>query len=227
MGRGIMSIFPRMADFVPVREVGIASVRHFDVGAPIAGIRQPRGRFRPTPPGSYALLLVKNSSGEMEAMMTDLAYERVTSLEVVKRAHGRMLVAGLGLGMILHPILKKRSVHRVTVVEKFPDVVDLIAPTLPNTEKLNIIAGDIFNWKPPRGARYDVIWFDIWPDVGPHRLPEMARLHRRFARYLNRSNPKCWMESWHRTEAKRILSAALGCENPRESCPDLSVDTNE
>jgi len=31
---------------------------------------------------------------------------------------------------------------------------------------------------------------------------EMARLHRRFARYLNRANPESWMESWHRRETR-------------------------
>jgi hypothetical protein len=62
-------------------------------------------------------------------------------------------------------------------------------------------------WRPPRGSRYDVIWFDIWPDIAPTRLPEMARLHRRFVPYLNRGNPRRWMDSWHRRETRRLATA--------------------
>jgi spermidine synthase len=141
-------------------------------------------------------------------MMSDLAYERLTCLDVVRRTHGDGLIAGLGLGMILHPILNTSAVRQVTVVEKYPDVIDLIRPTLPGGARLAIVCADIFTWTPPPGSRYDVIWFDIWPDVAPARLSEMARLHRRFARYLNRTNPRRWMESWHRRESRRLAAEA-------------------
>ena len=69
-----------------------------------------------------------------------------------------------------------------------------------------VITGDIFEWTPPPGIRYDVIWLDIWPDIAAARLPEMAELHRRFAACLNQHNPKHWMDSWHREESERIHS---------------------
>ena len=84
----------------------------------------------------------------------------------------------------------------------------MIRPTLPVTERLAIITADIFAWRPPRGSRYDVIWFDIWPDIAPTRLPEMARLHRRFAAFLGRGNPRRWMESWHRRETRRLAATS-------------------
>ena len=143
-------------------------------------------------------------AGESQVVMSDFHYERATCVEVVERAHGDVLVAGLGLGMILHPILGKESVRSVTVIEKYQDVVDLVLPTLPASEKLTVLLDDIYTWKPPQAHSYDVIWFDIWPDIEVNRLSEMARLHRRFWRYLNRTNPECWMESWHRQETQRI-----------------------
>jgi hypothetical protein len=205
----IMTMFPRMVELVAVADKGIASIRHIAIGEPIPSVASRLGdRFQPSPPGDYALLLVRNNSGEPEMMMSDLAYERATSVEVVRRAHGDILIAGLGLGMILHPILRKVSVCRVTVIEKFQDVIDLILPTLPKTDNLAVIAGDIFDWKPEPSSQYDIIWFDIWPDIGPKRVAEMTLLHRRFANYLNRANPNHWMQSWHFHEAKRIRSAA-------------------
>lgn len=198
-----------MATILSEREHGGARIYHTTFDA--AGARSASyvgGQYVATSPGTYASLLVRTESGHSECMMSDLGYERATCLEIVKRAHGQVLIAGLGLGMILHPILDKPAVRRITVVEKYPDVIDLVCPTLPASARLAIVAADIFAWRPPRDARYDVIWFDIWPDIATSRLAEMARLHRRFARYLNRANPESWMESWHRRETRHLAATS-------------------
>ena len=197
-----MRPFPEMSEIVPACAKGCASVHHLMLDAE-------RGRTAsyvfgefgtPSPAGTYVTLRITDDCGKSQVMMSDLHYERVTCVDVVERAHGDVLIAGLGLGMILHPILDKPAVSSVTVVEKYHDVVDLISPTLPNDDRLTIITDDIFTWIPTINRRYDVIWFDIWPDMEAHRLREMRQLHRRFRNYLNSSNPECWMESWHRRE---------------------------
>lgn len=197
-----MDLFPKMAEVVPQGVKGRASVQHVTVDA--GGGRTAcyvYGEFKaPSPPGTYVSLCVRNDTGESQLMMSDFHYERATCVEVVWRAHGHVLIAGLGLGMILHPMLKKQEVRSIIVIEKYQDVVDLIAPTLPPSRKLSIVRDDIFQWMPPRGNRYDVIWFDIWTDIEACRLGEMRQLHRRFRPYLNDSNPRRWMESWHRRE---------------------------
>jgi hypothetical protein len=196
------NLFPEMAQLVPQATKGRARIDHITVDA--EGGRTAcyvYGEFKnPSPAGTYVRLRVTNDAGKSPIMMSDFHYERFTCVEVVERAHGEVLIAGLGLGMILHPILQKPEVRAVTVIEKFQDVVDLISPTLPGDPRLNVITDDIFLWQPPAGRRYDVIWFDIWPDIEACRLPEMDQLHRRFLPYLNDSNPHCWMESWHRRE---------------------------
>jgi hypothetical protein len=201
-----MNMFPEMAELVPQCAKGRASVRHITVdteGGRTASYVY--GEFRnPSPPGTYVTLRLTDDAGQSQVMMSDFHYERVTCEEVVRRAHGDVLIGGLGLGMILHPILKIEAVRSVTVIEKYQDVIDLVLPTIPASEKLTVVLGDVCTWKPRRGRRYDVIWFDIWPDIEPTRLPEMSSLHRRFRRYLNRANPDCWMESWHRRETRRL-----------------------
>lgn len=214
-----VDLFPEMANLVPECAQGRASVQHVTVDT--EGGRTAcyvYGEFKnPSPPGTYVSLRVTNDAGESQVVMSDFHYERATCVQVVERAHGDVLVAGLGLGMILHPILRKVTVRSVTVIEKYQDVVDLVLPTLPAREKLAVLLDDIYTWQPPRGRRYDVIWFDIWPDIEVTRLPEMARLHRRFWRYLNRANPECWMESWHRQETRRIARRRRNAkqENPQ------------
>jgi hypothetical protein len=216
-----MNMFPEMAELVPPCAKGRASVQHITVD--VEGGRTASyvyGEFRdPSPPGTYATLRLTNDAGEPQIMMSDFHYERVTCEEVVRRAHGDVLIAGLGLGMILHPILKIEAVRSVTVIEKYQDVVDLVLPTLPVSEKLTVLLDDICTWKPPRGRRYDVIWFDIWPDIEATRLPEMTRLHRRFWRRLNRANPECWMESWHRRETRRLARGQRNAERQNPVSP--------
>jgi hypothetical protein len=214
------AVFPNLAALVPEGEQGVAKVVHLHLAGEVA--RQASyvaGEYIPTPPGSYALLMVQEADGQTRCMMSDLSYERSTCEEFVQRAHGRVLIAGLGLGMVLHPVLAKLVVTSVTVIEKYPDVIDLIYPTLPVNSKLQIYQADIFDWTPPANVRYDVIWFDIWPDIDVARLNEMAVLHQRFRPFLDRQNPDGWMESWHRRETESIATAQA-----RQQTNNLAAD---
>lgn len=147
--------------------------------------------------GTYCRLYVKN-----ELMMSDTDMEQRSNTGVVLQARGDVLIAGLGIGMILVPILAKKEVQSVTVVEKFDSVIDLVKPQLqgiPGAEKLNVVHADIFTWQPPKGQKWDVIYFDIWPEISEENLAEMATLHQK---YKGRKKPKAWMQSWQRDRLK-------------------------
>ena len=128
--------------------------------------------------------------------MTDAEMEKITSAEVVIKGKGRVLIAGLGLGMVLHPLAAKEDVYSIVVVEKNLDVIKLVGPTVP--EKVRVVHGDIFEVSPTllvvkAGGRFDTIFFDIWPHIATANLPDMARLHRRFAGVRREG---AWMSSW-------------------------------
>jgi hypothetical protein len=75
--------------------------------------------------------------------------------------------------------------------------VDLVAPHLlaKYPDKLTVITADIFKWRPmPKCMTYNVIYFDIWPDICTDSLKDMTRLHRAFGRHLDRSDPGAWMD---------------------------------
>ena len=127
-------------------------------------------------------------------MMSDTRMEHVTNYRVVQEARGNVLIAGLGLGIILHPILAKNEVLSVTVIEKYADVIALVSPTVKN-DKLTIIQGDIYEWKPVKGTKYDTLYFDIWADSTTDKLEEMRKLHLRFKPYKVKEG---WMNSWRR-----------------------------
>lgn len=155
-------------------------------------------------PGKYARLTVNGV-----LMMTDTPHEVRTCRKVMKRAHGDVLIAGLGLGMILIPVLRNPKVTSVTVVEKYADVVTAVLSPVYSVlkykeqKKLNIVVSDIFDWKPAKGQQWDSIWFDIWPDISTDNLPEMAKLHRKFGRNLKKTGT-AWMDSWMKDELKVI-----------------------
>ncbi len=186
-----MATFPSMVDIVPEGQVGLARVEHFEINQHRSDMSMLRGSIDYVLPGKYACLKI---SGGL--VMSDTRMERMTNGTVVYRARGHVLIAGLGLGMILHPILAKPEVTRVTVLEKHQDVIDLVTPTIPDpTGKLEILQADVFAWKPPAGTKFDVQYFDIWPGMNIEYLAEMARLHRRYARYKAEG---AWVGSWCR-----------------------------
>lgn len=128
-------------------------------------------------------------------MMSNTRMEVTSNSEVVRRAHGRVLISGLGLGVILLPILRKPEVTSVLVVEKCQDVIDLVLPKV-KRRKLTVVQGDIFEWKPTKGTKFNVIYHDIWPNICVDNLPEMAKLHQKFKVHLDRTDPECWQGSW-------------------------------
>lgn len=189
-----------MAEIVPEGTLPTARVEHFEVGQEDSDFTSVRavvtgGRDGHVPVGRYARLFVDGG-----LMMSDTPMEHRSNSTVVYQANGDVLIGGLGLGMIAHAIAAKPEVTSVTVIEKNPDVIKLVGPTVP--KKVTVIEGDIFTWRPAKGVKYDVIYFDIWADLCTTNLEEMAKLHMSFSRRLNRDNPKHWMHSWEKETLK-------------------------
>lgn len=153
-------------------------------------------------PGTIVQL--KNKYGEI--MMSDTEMERRTNSALLWKANGDVLIGGLGLGMVLLTVQAKEEVNSITVIEIHQEIIDLVAHQLPFSEKVSVVCGDIFEWYPPRGVKYDTIYFDIWDGICGDHYEEMKKLHRRFARRLNRENPDCWMSCWRYGETKRLAS---------------------
>jgi hypothetical protein len=135
-----------------------------------------------------------------ELWMSDTPSERRDCCELFARAAGHVLVHGLGLGMLVRPLLSMPKVERLTVVEIDGGLVDLVAPYYAERwgDRFEVVCGDALTWTPPRGARYGAVWHDIWKTISPANLPEMHRLHRRFGRLC------AWQGSWARWECERM-----------------------
>ena len=153
--------------------------------------------------GDYVRLTQKD-----DVVMSDTDMEKETNSKFVRNAHGDVLIAGLGIGLIVLPIQDKEEVNSITIIEMNQEVIDLVTPQLPLNSKVRIIKADIFKWKPEQGTRYDVIYFDIWNYINTDIYQEeMKPLKNRFKNYLRArvDNPNRFMKCWVEHEAKNNI----------------------
>ena len=142
-------------------------------------------------PGGNYTKLTRNGF----TIMSDTPDEIRDHMHIIKEARGNVLIAGLGLGVVLSGIARKDEVDSITVIEKFEDVINLVADhyikKYPN--KIKIICCDIFDWKPEKDVYYDFAWYDIWDNLCIDNLEDMKKLHRKFGRKTG------WQGSWGRS----------------------------
>lgn len=152
--------------------------------------------------GTYTRLTYQNDI----VVMSDTPAEMHDHLRFVHRARGRVLITGLGLGMVLQAVAQKPNVARVDVVELSADVIALVGPHYREMfgDKLKIHHADAQLWRPTglmHGQRFNAVWHDIWPVISGKNWPSMTRLHRRYAHWLT---PSGFQDSWMRDEVRRL-----------------------
>ncbi len=84
--------------------------------------------------------------------------------DYARNSIGRVLVAGLGLGLVAHELLDNVDVDSITIVEKNKDVIELISPLLPKAEgvKFRIINKDFYDFVHESEEDFDRIIVDLW-----------------------------------------------------------------
>ena len=153
------------------------------------------GTHRTISPGSYTRLMRGST-----VVMSDTPAELEDHHVPVHRAKGVCLVAGLGLGVVAESMAAKSEVERVVVIEKSLDVIALVAKHMrKQSDKIDIVHADIFDYKAPKGTHYGAIWFDIWDTICSDNLPEMRKLTKRYAKRTE------WCGSWARAECRQAL----------------------
>ena len=173
-------------------------------------------------PGRYWVL----KCGADAIWMSNTQMETRTALGFVRAAKGRVLVTGLGLGMIVDALLAKPEVTGITVLERSPEVITLVGPLYGDEPRVRIVLADAFEWTPPAGETWDWAWHDIWPTIDPENFRQMDALKERFRPYAARQ--RCWASALVRRQMQ-----ALGgdpCRSWIEAQKDLmdrAKDLNE
>ena len=81
--------------------------------------------------------------------------------DLAKHSHGKVLVAGLGLGLLAHALVLNPKVESIDIFEINQDVIDLVIPLIPNDSKVRIYKKDIFDYE-WASINYDTIIIDTW-----------------------------------------------------------------
>jgi hypothetical protein len=137
------------------------------------------GEYRTLPAGVYtALFRMTDSTMHRyppgEVVMEDTPFELRTHLTFMLKAGGNVLVTGLGLGCVVRGLLANPAVDHITCIEKSQDVLRLVQPHMPKTDRLAIIHADALEWTATTTQTFDYAWHDLWTnrDVGEPSLDE-------------------------------------------------------
>lgn len=123
-----------------------------------------------------------------ETVMSETPQETEAMRDDAKKANGRALVAGLGLGVILKYMRKKCSV--IDVVEPNQDVIDAYLElnhlkadydTVSKTTIEDFLESPAF----ADGFRYDYVYLDTWYGLDPEYLPHINWMYAKARRLLN------------------------------------------
>ena len=201
-----------MHAFIPEGESGDWEVLHFETDKEEVKHRRIMGAMSFAPNEFYDLeaglyiRLIDRSRTWTKVQMTDTPMERRTNLEFMDNVHGDVLIGGLGIGMIIAPLLCKEigdKVDTIRVVESSPDVIKLVKPYLDKLDrfdKLEVVECDVMEYW--TDDRFNVVYFDIWPEITCDNLPEMSKLHRRWAHRMDKSDPNRWLSSWRHKDCQ-------------------------
>jgi hypothetical protein len=194
----------RVSDFMEEAVIGRWRIHPFEIDEDIyrgsmlralheAGDDEQRRQMaveRCVPPGHYVSLQRKATQQERDAkewidlandgyvpVMSDTPSEINEHAHAIEHATGRVLIHGLGLGVLVSALLAKPDVTHIDVVEIDPDVMRLTAPYYMDHPKVEVHLGDAVEvaraWRPTEV--WDYVWHDIWSQISDNNLdPETA-----------------------------------------------------
>lgn len=110
-------------------------------------------------------------------VMSDTPCELEGHREAIEEGHGRVLVTGLGLGVVISGLLAKPDVERIDVIEADRDVIALTGSRYPDP-RLHIHEGSADDPSClPDDLRWDYAWHDIWTHIAERNLSNETAEH--------------------------------------------------
>ena len=128
-----------------------------------------------------------------------------TMKEPIKRANGRIITFGLGLGYFAYMTSLKENVESVTIVEKDKSVIELftkyILPKFDKKEKIKIVRADAYSFLKNnfKDNDYDYCFVDIYHDAGDGK-----KVYLKFKEY-EKDYPNVIFDYWIENTIKYYL----------------------
>lgn len=123
--------------------------------------------------------------------------------EMRRESCQRVLIHGLGLGVVVQAALHADAVRHVDVVEINPAVIELVGDhylkmAAEAGKSLVIHNADAWTYQWPKGTRWDVAWHDIWPTITGDDYEEHKTMRRKFGHRVG------WQACWAEHHVKRM-----------------------
>lgn len=203
-------IVPAVRSRVPEGTSGSWRLERFVVPERLDGYVELRPWWAQDEPGTYTRLVDGS-----ETYMSDLYVELHTQAPAIveaRRCGGRILITGLGMGLIVEAILSDPQplIDEIVIIEYSADVISLVQPYLHGRfgSMVRIEQGDARTWQPDAGEHFSVGWHDIWADPWSETAAvESALMRSHFDEVCD------WQGSWSTTFVHECKAA----DQPRES----------
>lgn len=191
---------------VPAGTSGTWRLERFELAAPRSDGVDTRPWWAVDPAGTYTRLV---NGGEV--YMSDLYAELYTQAPAIDEARargGRILITGLGMGLVVEAILAEASsrapIEQIVVIEYSADVVALVGPYMEAKfgDQVVVRLGDARTWRPDDDERFTVGWHDIWADPWlPVAAAESEQMIEHYDRWCD------WQGSWSATFVDEAVAA--------------------
>jgi spermidine synthase len=145
----------------------------------------------------YVILLDKTLN---KTMMSNHEFEIITNQKFLDNAKGDVLIFGLGIGLVIFPLLNMSEINSITIVEIDGSLIEHVNPIIKKNDihsKVSIYEGDAFSFE--TNKLFDTIYFDIWHSINEKAFREMKILIEKFKYNLTLGG---WMDSWCSEEEK-------------------------
>lgn len=111
------------------------------------------------------VLRYKQTTYDWDVWMSLTPNEIWTQRSGIQAATGEVVIGGLGMGWLMRQVAKKKSVTKITVVEKDPCILEWYGEKIcACTDKVvDVICGDIYDVAPKFNLKKTKFLLDIWP----------------------------------------------------------------
>jgi len=126
-------------------------------------------------------------------VMCTTQFELATNKPFLDIANGDVLIIGLGLAMIVFPLLNDETISSITIVEKDLEVIQYIGNKVSQFDlegKVSIVNGDAYdhynNMDPNK--KYDTIFLDFWNQLNKENIEEVTTVKENYRPFLKDQN---------------------------------------
>ena len=187
-----------MTKILSDKKKGSAEIKHFT-------IEKYNYRLK-LPVGEYVRLLING-----QCAMSNTPMEKFTNQSILRNAHGKVLIGGLGIGLTLLPIADKTNVSDILVVEQNQDVIDIVYPQIEPYlhNKVEVVRDSVFEYVPTE--KFNTIYLDIWDFVNSDIYDsEMEPLMDYYSHYLEDYDKNAYIDCWCSYNAENDIPLTYG-----------------